>query len=209
MAFSSSQTQGYLPEGHSPHHNLRDIYLNGILITSEMFTWRAFSSSQPQEYLPEGHSHHNFKDIYLNDIITSGMFPWMTSPSSQTSGVFTWRAFSSLQGCSPEWLLPITNFRGIYLKDILITSGMFTWRTISSSQLQIYLPEVHSHHFRDVYLNDFSPSQLQGYLPEVHSPHHNFRDSYLNDILITSDMFTWRTFSLSQTSGIFTWSSFS
>ena len=149
MAFSSSQTQGYLPEGHSPHHNLRDIYLNGILITSEMFTWRAFSSSQPQEYLPEGHSHHNFKDIYLNDIITSGMFPWMTSPSSQTSGVFTWRAFSSLQGCLPEGQSPHHNFRLFTwsafpslqgrLPEWLLpitTSGIFTWSAFSSSQLQ-------------------------------------------------------------------------
>jgi hypothetical protein len=66
MASSSSQHKRYLPEGHSPHHNFRGVYLKGI------------PSSQLQGFLPEVHyPNHNFRYIYLKDILLvtpSGMF---------------------------------------------------------------------------------------------------------------------------------------
>jgi hypothetical protein len=134
-AFPSSQLHVHLPEEHYPHHNIRDFYLKGILITkfrdiymkdillvtnSGMFTRRAFSSSQLQVYVPEGNSPcHTFRDVYLKGILLV-----------TTSGMFTWKTFSSsqLQEYSPEEHSPHHNLRDVYLKGILLitTSEIFT-----------------------------------------------------------------------------------
>jgi hypothetical protein len=104
----------YLPEGHSPHHNRRDIYLKGILLitTEEILTWRTFSSPQQKKYLHEGLSpHHNRRDIYLKDILLA-----------PTEEIFTWRAFSSSQHRS--YSPPVTPHRNLLSFQISVQTKL-------------------------------------------------------------------------------------